>query len=184
MRRQGRCDAKPINRKATDEALVNGLFYNLDRLMLSKPEQNPVTTLEAQKQDLTERLNKLVVALEIAPDITEIISRMNAIKVDIQFIESQIAQHKQRVQSHISASVQGLDLLVKADRIEFQLVMKRHIETILINTLRKSADIHMFNGLKLLNYPLDRIIDGEIFLEVLPVLEADEFDFDTYRMIE
>lgn len=180
MRRQGRCEAKPINRKATDEALVNGLFYNLDRLMLSKPEQNPVTALEAQKQDLTERLNKLVVALEVAPDITEIISRMNAIKGDIQAIESQIAKHKQRIQSHISETVQGLNLLVKADRVEFQLVIKRHVETILINTLKKSADIHMFNGLKLCNFPLDRVVDGAQWLEVLPLIDGDEFDFEGF----
>lgn len=58
------------------------------------------------------------------------------------------------------------------------------MKEIRLNTARKKCDVFLHNGLRLLNFPLDRVVDGEIFLEVLPVLEADEFDFDTYRMIE
>ncbi|OSM99786.1 hypothetical protein AU509_02970 [Lonsdalea britannica] len=183
MRRQGRCDAKPIKRKDTDDMLVKGLFHNLDRLLLSKPEENPVSALEAQKQDLTERLTKLVSALEIAPDITEITSRMSVIQGELQSIEAQIKGHRQRVQSHVSDTVKCLNLLNKADRVEFQLIMKRHVKAIMVDTLKRTADIYFHSGLRLFNYPLDRLVDGEHFLEVLPVIDADEFDFNTYRVI-
>lgn len=43
---------------------------------------------------------------------------------------------------------------------EAQMIIKRIVKEIRINTAVKKCDVLLHNGLKLYNFPLDRVVDG------------------------
>lgn len=120
----------------------------------------------------------------LADDTESMAKDLKALNRQIKDAEKAVSEVHQREQSSQLEIISHLDLTVKKDRIEAQIIIKRIVKEIRLNTAGKKCDVFLHNGLKLYNFPLDRVVDGEIFLEVLPVLEADEFDFDTYRVIE
>lgn len=63
---------------------------------------------------------------------------------------------------------------------EAQIIIKRIVKDIRINTAGKKCDVLLHNGLKLLNFPLDKVVDGARWLEILPLIDGDEFDFEGF----
>ncbi len=178
LKRLGRCTSRNVKREIVDDSLVKGLLYHLDRLTLSHQGESPLNALEARREDLTGRSSKLVQALELAPDITEITSRLKSLKDEVQAIDSQIEAIKSRSQASTVATVQGLDMSTRENRLEVQLLVKKTFDRILLDTDAMKVDIYLNNGLELLNVPVDRVVDSGQWLELLEVIEASTLDFD------
>ncbi|CNC23214.1 Uncharacterised protein [Yersinia frederiksenii] len=52
--------------------------------------------------------------------------------------------------------------------------------SIRLNTAGKKCDVFLHNGLKLLNFPIDKVVDGPQWLEILPLIDGDGFDFEGF----
>lgn len=178
FRRLGRCNtSKPMNRGMVDEALIKGLLYSLDRLTTQGQGENPLMKLEAKRADLTERSQKLLAALEIADDVSAIATRLKAVTDEIRAIDTQIKTCKDLEQVHTVQSVQGMDLTVKSQREEVQLLVKKTFREISLDGIRKTVNVYLHNGLTLLNVPVNQIVDAGEWIELLPVIGGDTVDF-------
>ncbi|HBT8458906.1 TPA: recombinase family protein [Klebsiella pneumoniae] len=184
MKSEGRCNSVGFSRLQTDRALVQGLLYNTNRLALNRDNGSAIGSLQSELEHLQKQRERLIKLAMLADDTESMAKDLKTLNSQIKDAEKSVSEVHQREQSSQLETISHLDLTVKKDRIEAQIIIKRIIKEIRLNTAGKKCDVFLHNGLKLLNFPLDRALDGEIFLEVLPVLEADEFDFDTYRMIE
>ncbi len=184
MKSEGRCNSVGFSRLQTDRALVQGLLYNTNRLSLNRDNGSAIGAIQSELEHLQKQRERLIKLAMLADDTESMAKDLKALNSQIKDAEKAVSEVHQREQSSQLETISHLDLTVKKDRIEAQIIIKRIVKEIRLNTAGKKCDVFLHNGLKLLNFPLDRVVDGEIFLEVLPVLEADEFDFDTYRMIE
>ena len=184
MKSEGRCNSVGFSRLQTDRALVQGLLYNTNRLSLNRDNGSAIGALQSELEQLQKQRERLIKLSMLTDDTESMAKDLKALNSQIKDVERAVSEVHQREQSSQLETISHLDLTVKKDRIEAQIIIKRIVEEIRLNTAAKKCDVFLHNGLKLYNFPLDRVVDGEIFLEVLPVLEADEFDFDTYRMIE
>ncbi|ELY4304709.1 recombinase family protein [Cronobacter sakazakii] len=184
MKSEGRCNSVGFSRLQTDRALVQGLLYNTNRLSLNRDNGSAIGSLQSELEQLQKQRERLIKLAMLADDTESMAKDLKALNTQIKDAEKAVSEVHQREQSSQLETISHLDLTVKKNRIEAQIIIKRIVKEIRLNTAGKKCDVFLHNGLKLLNFPLDRVVDGEIFLEVLPVLDCDEFDFDTYRMIE
>ncbi|MGS2733223.1 recombinase family protein, partial [Enterobacter sp. CFEC93] len=116
----------------------------------------------------------------LADDTESMAKDLKALNSQIKDAEKAISDVHQREQSTQLETISHLDLTVKKDRIEAQIIIKRIVKEIRLNTAGKKCDVFLHNGLKLLNFPLDRVVDGAQWLEVLPLIDGDEFDFEGF----
>lgn len=184
MRYEGRCNAKGFSRLQTDKALVQGLLYNTNRLSLNRDKGSAIGAIQSELEQLQKQRERLIKLAMLADDTESMAKDLKALNSQIKDAEKAVSEVHQREQSSQLETISHLDLTVKKDRIEAQIIIKRIVKEIRLNTAGKKCDVFLHNGLNLLNFPLDRVVDGEIFLEVLPVIDCDVFDFDTYRVIE
>lgn len=63
---------------------------------------------------------------------------------------------------------------------EAQIIIKRIVKEIRLNTAGKKCDVFLHNGLTLLNFPLDKVVDGAQWMEILLLIDGDEFDFEGF----
>lgn len=181
MKAEGRCNTKGLSRLQTDRALVQGLLYNTNRLSLKQSKDSDVGKLQSALTDLTQRRDNLLKLAELSGDVESSAKRLRELNMQIKDVEKSIAENHQRESSSQLETIKHLDLTTKPDRIEAQVIIKRLIKDIRINTANKQCDITFHNGLKFRNFPLDNVVDGARWLEILPLIEDDEFDFSGYR---
>lgn len=177
MKAEGRCDAKGISRLQTDRALVQGLLYNTNRLALQSDSSSVVGTLQAELSELTTRRDNLLKLAELSGDVESAAKRLRELNVQIKDVEKSIADNHQREASSQLETIRHLDLTTKKDRIEAQIIIKRVIKEILIDTANKTCDITLHNGIKLNRYPLSYVIDGSKFADIIGLLDDKEYTF-------
>jgi hypothetical protein len=105
----------------------------------------------------------------LADDTESMAKDLKALNSQIKDAEKAVSEVHQREQSSQLETISHLDLTVKKDRIEAQIIIKRIVKEIRLNTAGKKCDVFLHNGLKL-NFPLDRVVDGEIFLKSCQLL--------------
>ncbi|HIC0119719.1 TPA: recombinase family protein [Escherichia coli] len=181
MKAAGRCNTKGFSRLQTDRALVQGLLYNTNRLTLKQSKDSEVGKLQSELADLNSRRDNLLKLAELSGDIESSAKRLRELNAQVKGIERLIAEKHQRESSSQLETIGHLDLATKRDRIEAQIIIKRLIKEIRINTANKKCDIVLHNGLKFFNFPLDHVVDGARWLEILPIMDGDGFDFTGYR---
>ncbi len=170
MKYEGRCDAMGISRLQTDKALVQGLLYNAHRLNLTSDNGKVIGSLQSELETLQKQRERLVKLAMLTEDIEAIAGELRALNKQIKEAEKAIAEAHQRDQSSKLDTINHLDLTVKKDRIEAQIIIKRMIRCISVDTARKVCKIEFHNGLVFHDYPLDRVIDGARDLELLPIM--------------
>ncbi|EFP2325276.1 recombinase family protein [Escherichia coli] len=177
MKYEGRCDAKGISRLQTDKALVQGLLYNAHRLNLSSDNGKVIGSLQSSLETLQKQRERLVKLAMLTDDTESIAGELRGLNKQIKEAEKAVAEAHQRDQSSKLDTINHLDLTVKKDRIEAQIIIKRMIRSISVDTARKVCRIDFHNGLVFHDYPLDRVIDGARDLELLPVMGYSEVRF-------
>ncbi len=180
MRYEGRCDAKSINRRLADKALVQGLLYNTNRLSLNRGNGSAIGSLQSELEQLQKQRERLIKLAMLADDTESMAKDLKALNSQIKDAEKSVSEVHQREQSSQLETISHLDLTVKKDRIEAQIIIKRIIKEIRLNTAGKKCDVFLHNGLRLLNFPLDRVVDGAQWIEILPLIDGDEFDFEGF----
>ncbi|MDU4747632.1 MULTISPECIES: recombinase family protein [Pantoea] len=177
MKYEGRCNAKGISRLQTDRALVQGLLYNAHRLNISSDNGKAIGKLQSELETLQKQRERLIRLAMLTDDTESVAGELRALNKQIKEAEREIAEAHQRDQSSKLDTISHLDLTVKKDRIEAQIIIKRMIRCISMDTARKVCKIEFHNGLVFHDYPLDRVIDGARDLELLPVMGYSEVRF-------
>lgn len=177
MKSEGRCNAKGFSRLQTDRALVQGLLYNTNRLSRNRDNGSTIGSLQSELEQLHKQRERLIKLAMLADDTESMAKDLKALNSQIKDAEKAVSEVHQREQSSQLETISHLDLTVKKDRIEAQIIIKRIVKEIRLNTAGKKCDVFLHNGLKLINFPLDRVVDGAQWLEILPLIDGDEFDF-------
>ena len=169
MKYEGRCNAKGISRLQTDNVLVQGLLYNAHRLNLSSNNSEVIGNLQSLLETLQKQRERLIKLAMLTDDTESIAGELRGLNKQIKEAEKEIAEAHQRDQSSKLDTITHLDLTVKKDRIEAQIIIKRLIRCITVDTARKVCKIEFHNGFVFHDYPLDKIIDGASDLEFLTI---------------
>lgn len=179
---EGRCSAPGISRKQADESLIQGLLYNSDVLNLYGNNGKELGKLQGEAEEIQKKRDRLLQLAEMTDDIETIAPRVKELNQQLKEVNSQIAAHQQReaASDGTDTFIRHLDLTLKADKVKAQLVVKRLIKSIEMDTVNRCCDITFHNGLRFTDYPLNRVVDGGTFLEVLPLIDGDGFDFRGY----
>jgi len=177
MKYEGRCDAKGISRLQTDKALVQGLLYNAHRLSLTGANDNLIGGLQSELEGFQKQRERLIKLAMMSDDTESMADELRRLNKQIREAEKAVAENHQRNQSSNFETILHLDLTVKKDRIEAQIIIKRMIKTIFADTDRKVCKIEFYNGLVFHDYPLDKVIDGARDFELLPIMGYSEITF-------
>lgn len=180
MKSEGRCNSVGFSRLQTDRALVQGLLYNTNRLSLNRDNGSAIGTLQSELEQLQKQRERLIKLAMLADDTESMAKDLKALNSQIKDAEKAVSEVHQREQSSQLETISHLDLTLKKDRIEAQIIIKRIIKEIRLNTAGKKCDVFLHNGLRLLNFPLDRVVDGGQWIEILPLIDGDEFDFEGF----
>ncbi|HHT4371879.1 TPA: recombinase family protein [Raoultella ornithinolytica] len=180
MKSEGRCNSVGFSRLQTDRALVQGLLYNANRLFLNRDNGSAIGALQGELEQLQKQRERLIKLAMLADDTESMAKDLKALNSQIKDTEKAVSEIHQREQSSQLETISHLDLTVKKDRIEAQIIIKRIVKEIRLNTAEKKCDVLLHNGLRLLNFPLDMVVDGAQWLEILPLIDGDEFDFEGF----
>lgn len=160
MKSEGRCNSIGFSRLQTDRALVQGLLYNTNCLSLNRGNSSAIGTLQTDLEKLQKQRERLIKLAMLADDTVSMAKDLKALNARIKDAEEAISEVHQREQSSQLETISHLDLNVKKDRIEAQIIIKRIVKEIRLDTAGKKWDVFLHNGLKLYIYPLDRVVDG------------------------
>lgn len=175
MKAEGRCNTKGFSRLKTDHALVQGLLYNTNRLSVNSDKASALGQFQKELEQLFTRRDNLLQLAELSGDFESMAKRLRELNVQIKDAEKAIAEVHQRESSSQLETIRHLDLTTKKDRIEAQIIIKRIVKEIRLNTANKTCDITLYNGVRLINYPLTYVIDGARFSDVVDLLENKEY---------
>lgn len=115
---------------------------------------------------------------ELSGDIESSAKRLRELNTQIKDAERSVAESHQRESLSQLETISHLDLTTKPDRIEAQIIIKRLIKEIIINTNMKQCDIEFHNGYKFFNYPLWREdFDGASWVNFFLLLGEKEYTF-------
>lgn len=193
MRRQGRCeDSRPIRRDMVDSAIVQGLIYNVDRLLSGSDNQKEeLRQMEAERESINSKRNMLtdlLLDMRIERDVYN--QRYDQLGSQLAMLDHQIAVAKAKMNSEqVGKRVINLDLTKAPERVELQTIVRSLFNRISVtggtgdarkvkDTGRKVADIEMTAGYTLINYPLDYLIDGANWIEFMQITDLKEYTFD------
>lgn len=182
MRRQGRCDkAQAIRRDIVEQAIVQGLVYNVETLLKgSDIEKEELRQLEAEREAVAAKREKLIdfwMSERISDEQYKV--KHDQLTATLDQIDYQLQAVRVNTEANANASrVMNLDMTNKEDRMSMQLLSRDVFKTIRLDGNTKTADIELkAGGFKLFNYPLDRVIDGDKWIEVLQLTGTKEHTF-------
>lgn len=167
MRRLHRCDTPAMRRDAADRSLIGVLLFSMDHLQINGGGINTIKQLEFNLFELHEKINHLVDALQIAPDVSELASRVKILSKELRDGELKLRTLKTRSLNTASESISNLDLSDKNNREKCRNFALRNILKIIIYTSKQQCDIYLMNGLVILNFPLNKSIHPENLISSL-----------------
>lgn len=158
MRRLHRCSTLPIRRDSTDRILVKVILASMDAFKSNASFPNAITQLENHLLDTHLKINNLLDALQVAPDVTELAGRVKVLSKELRDGELKLRALKSREINATSEMVAHMDLSDKANREECRSYALRNIEKIILNTSMQICNVYLMNGLVIINLPLNKFI--------------------------
>ncbi|WP_320337934.1 recombinase family protein [Citrobacter youngae] len=177
MRRLHRCSTPPIRRDFTDQVLVGVLLANMDFLQDSFSGKNAIKQLEHYLVDVHIKINHLLDALQIAPDVMELSNRVRLLSKELRDGELRLRTLKSRGGNTTGEMVASMELDNKINREKCRNYALSNIEQIIIDTAMQKCDIHLMNGLRILNFPLRKIIHHDNFISSLAFIDNNTLIF-------
>ncbi len=171
MRRQHRCKTEAVRRDLTDRYLITGVIKGASGMDLHLSGETALTSMTARQLELTGKLQNVIKAIELAPDVRELTVRAAEISTEIIKLKSDMAEIQDERDMKAASA---LNVLNVADRKEFQLIARRIILDIKIDGKSKTCDIYLHNGMKVLNYPLTKSTGWSSILDAMAYLEQTE----------
>lgn len=181
MRRMGRCsESKSIRRDITEAAIVKGLLYKVETLLIGSVDlKETIREMEAERAEISTKRNLLTDLL-----LDGRIER-DTYNTRYDLLGSQLAQMDYQIQvtrsemnaDAIANRVMHLDLSKSPARTEMQLIAKSIITRIHLDGNSQACDIELASGYTLNNYPLNKIIDGDNWIEYMHITGNKEHTF-------
>lgn len=167
-----------IQRQLVDEAIVKGLLYQLPLLLSgSNNDNNILNELEAEAALIEQQLDNLeqnMMSMQ-SPRLQKRYAETEAL---LLAKHKQIDEHKSRMLTTACVeTVNHLDLSTREGRVELNLIAKKYLKVITLDMKKKTCDIELHNGMKLFNYPVSYILDGDKWVERLQIIGETEFTF-------
>lgn len=177
MRRLHRCNTPPIKRYITDRVLVSVLLANMDYLQASFSGKNAIKQLENYLVDTQIKINHLLDALQVAPDVTELANRVRILSKELRDGELRLRTLRFRGGNATGEAVANMDLSNKINREKCRNYALSNIEKIIINTSTQQCDIYLMNGLVIFNFPLGKTIHPDNFISSLAFIDNNTLIF-------
>ena len=177
MRRLHRCNTPPIKRDITDRVLVSVLLANMDYLQASFSGKNAIKQLENYLVDTQIKINHLLDALQVAPDVTELANRVRILSKELRDGELRLRTLRFRGGNATGEAVANMDLSNKINRVKCRNYALSNIEKIIINTSTQQCDIYLMNGLVIINFPLRKTIHPDNFISSLAFIDNNTLIF-------
>ncbi|MFB5644395.1 recombinase family protein [Kluyvera ascorbata] len=177
MRRLHRCNTPPIRRDITDRVLISVLLASMDSLQTSYSGKNAIKQLESYLLDTHIKINHLLDALQVAPDVAELADRVRILSKELRDGELKLRTLRSRGRNVNGEEVANLDLGDKINREKCRNYALSNIEKIIINTTTQQCNIYLMNGLVIFNFPLNKFIHPDNFISSLVFIDNNTLFF-------
>ena len=171
MRRQHRCITEAIRRDLTDRYLISGVINGASGMNSRCSKDTTLVSMTARQVELTGKLQNVIRAIELAPDVTELTQRASELSAEISSLKIFIADIQSDSDFRETAALNVLNI---TDRKEYQAIARSIIKDIKLDGRSKTCDIYLHNGMKVLNYPLTKSTGWSSILDAMAYLEQTE----------
>ena len=171
MRRENRCHSVPLRRDVTDRYLITGLIKGASGMDLHHNHEESVRSVTARRLELTGRLQNIIRAIEITPDVTELSERARTLTTEIRALDREMSVICNKRGSRAAAALNVLNI---NDRKACQQIACGLIREIRMDASAKTCDVFLHNGMKLYNYPLTRQVGWSSIVDAMAFLEQNE----------
>lgn len=171
MRRENRCHSAYIRRDLTDRFLISGLIKGASDMVTRQSEVADLSVMTSRRDELAARLQNVIRAIEHAQDVTELSARAKALSAEVRLLEKEMTliSGEQNNKAALPADWKSI-----SDRKEWQRLARKTVRVIKMDSLAKTCDICLLNGMKILNYPLTRFTAWSAVMDAMAYLEESE----------
>lgn len=166
------CDQISISRKDVDAALLNNLIPNLSKLNINDSLAEQLATLENQRDRLIEEAGNLYAVAKVAgmnSQLTKLITDNTKEQSDLN---TQIDALTTKRNASEYESLNHLNLDLYEDRVQAQVIIKRMIKSIFLDTDQRKMDITLVNGSQMLGFEIDRNVSLKLVTNIMMGVES------------
>ncbi|HCD3317898.1 TPA: zinc ribbon domain-containing protein, partial [Escherichia coli] len=176
MRRLHRCDRPSIKRDLVDYNIINELLFNCSKIQPVENKKDANETLELKIIELQMKINNLIVALSVAPEVTAIAEKIRLLDKELRRASVSLKTLKSKGVNSFS-DFYAIDLTSKNGRELCRTLAYKTFEKIIINTDNKTCDIYFMNGIVFKHYPLMKVISAQQAISALKYMVDGEVYF-------
>ncbi|EOW6178345.1 recombinase family protein, partial [Escherichia coli] len=133
-------------------------------------------TLELKIIELQMKINNLIVALSVAPEVTAIAEKIRLLDKELRRASVSLKTLKSKGVNSFS-DFYTIDLTSKNGRELCRTLAYKTFEKIIINTDNKTCDIYFMNGIVFKHYPLMKVISAQQAISALKYMVDGEIYF-------
>ncbi|MGF7166416.1 DNA invertase Pin-like site-specific DNA recombinase [Pantoea sp. AN62] len=147
-----------ISRSLVDSVLVEGLLSNLPLLLSgNNTDSHQLQTLEAEHQAIEQTLTNFESMIVRTGGSDRLAKLYQQAEADLTSKQSEIDKLRLRMLTSVNVeTVHQLDLSRRADRIELNLIAKKHISEIRLDMKKQTCDVWLHSGFTFYDLPLNR----------------------------
>ncbi|WP_343463564.1 recombinase family protein [Pantoea sp.] len=177
MRRLHRCSAPAIRRDRVDAALLSSVVPNLNILLNTYSERGVIKQLENHLIELQMKINRLIEALQIAPNVEQLAEKVRELNKQLRGGEMRLRTLRARTKSGLSLDISKMDLSTTTDREKCRDFVGRRFEKISLDTSAGRCDVYLVNGIRLMNFPVLKPIDPQAFISSFEYIDDGSINF-------
>ncbi|EGT2568500.1 recombinase family protein [Escherichia coli] len=176
MRRLHRCDRPSIKRDLVDYNIINELLFNCSKIQPVENKKDANETLELKIIELQMKINNLIAALSVAPEVTAIAEKIRVLDKELRRASVSLKTLKSKAVSSLG-DFHAIDLTSKNGRELCRTLAYKTFEKIIINTDNKTCDIYFMNGIVFKHDPLMKTISAQQAISTLKYMVDGEVYF-------
>ncbi|MBM7342711.1 recombinase family protein [Pantoea coffeiphila] len=177
MRRLHRCDSPALRRGDVDTVLIGTLLASLDWFLKSHIGSGRIKLLENRLTELHIQINRLIEALQIAPDVEQIANKVRDLNKELRNGEIQLRMLKSKGDRTSGFAISQMDLSNRKNRERCRDYAIRCLEKIVVDTAGGRCDVYLVNGVRLLNFPLLNPISQQSLISAIEYLDENTLIF-------
>ncbi len=171
MRRLHRCDTPHIRRDVVDDILIGTIVYAMDWFQHNYSLNGVVKQLEAQLIELQIKINRLIEALQLAPDVEQLAGKVRELNKELRSGELKLQAMKGKSAISTSIDIPLLDLSDVKNRERCREYVIKRLKKIDLDTVGGCCDVYMTSGIKLINFPLKKKVSQESLINSLGYID-------------
>ncbi|MBP2157109.1 recombinase family protein [Erwinia rhapontici] len=173
MRRLHRCDTPAIRRDVVDGVLIGTLLFCLDWFQKNNNSSGNYVHLEKNLIEIQLKINRLIEALQIAPNVELLANKVRELNKELQAGEAKLRAMKSKGTPSNSSDISEMDLSERSNRERCRGYVLRRFEKIILDTSAGRCDVYIANGVKLLNFPLLKTLNKHSLISAIEYLDGD-----------